>query len=101
MWSRTGTGQWAKFFRKIGALRRSSERFRQLIEARTSPDGRPDATSQRSFVAAANSTLAETGQMEFPHSNQPMCRFSAPRSYAREPIVGTAADLTEVLDGAT
>ena len=51
----------AKFFQELGALECSSERFRKLIEALAGPDARPDKASQRSFVSAANSVLAEHG----------------------------------------
>ena len=59
------------FFKEIGALKCSSERFRRMIEALAGPEARPDEASQRLFVETANSALAahsfelvETGKVE-------------------------------------
>ncbi len=51
----------AKLFQELGALDCSSKRFRKLIEALAGPDARPNETSQRSFVSAANSVLTRHG----------------------------------------
>ena len=50
-----------QLFRELGALQCCSERFRRLVEALAGPQARPDETSQRSFVAAANSVLITHG----------------------------------------
>lgn len=51
----------AELFQRLGALDCSSERFRRLIEALAGPDARSNEASQRSFVSAANSSLAARG----------------------------------------
>ena len=50
-----------QLFQEIGAFRCTSERFRRLIAALAGSEAKPDEESQRSFVAAVNSTLAADG----------------------------------------
>ena len=50
-----------QLFQEIGAFKCTSERFRRLIAALAGSEARPDEESQRSFVAAVNSTLAADG----------------------------------------
>ena len=51
----------SQLFKELGALECSSERFRRMIEALAGPEARPDETSQRAFVNAANSVLTNHG----------------------------------------
>lgn len=50
-----------ELIKELGALHCTSERFRRLIEALAGPEVRPDESSQRSFVVAANSVLTKRG----------------------------------------